>query len=214
MEICSWFGQDAAFTARGAQNPFTHRDDQPVLFHEWNEDSGCDHAAARMVPADQRFETHDLAVDPGQRLIIEPQLVVGERGLQVVLQLAAVAQLRGHVGLEESDRIAPFGLGAVECHIRVGEEGRGVGPVNRTGCDADAQSNAQLSSGDLDVAAQRGPELQSQLTHDRGLRVADDDQDELVAANACQEDIRRNRLAGAARLRAAARRRPDGRKGR
>jgi hypothetical protein len=96
-----------------------------------------------MVPADQRFETHDLAVDPRQRLKIEPQFVVGESRLQIVLQFAPIAQLRSHVGLEESDRIAPFGLGAVECHIRVGVKGRRVGPVNRTRRDADAQSNAQ-----------------------------------------------------------------------
>ena len=145
------------FAARGTQDPFTHRDDQPVLFREWNENSGCDQAAARMVPADQRFETHDLAVDPRQRLIIEPQFVVGDGGLQIVLQFASIAQLRRHVGLEEPDRIAPFGLGAVKRDVRVGEKRRRVGPVGRTGRDADAQSDAQLSSGDLDVAAQRGP---------------------------------------------------------
>ena len=110
-----------------------------------------------MVPADQRFEAHDLAVDPRQRLVIEPQFVVGDGGLQIVLQFASIAQLRGHVGLEEADRIAPFGLGAVECDIGVGEKRRRVGAVNRTGRDADAQAHAQLSSGDLDVAAQRGP---------------------------------------------------------
>src|SRR6266478_4122965 len=153
-EICSWFGPGCGFAARGSQDPFTHRDDQPVLFREWNEDSRCDHAAARMVPADQRFETHDLAVDPRQWLKIEPQLVVGESRLQIVLQFASIAQLRGHVGLEEPDRIAPFGLGAVERHIRVGEQGRRVGPINRTRRDADAQSNAKLSSGELDVTAQ------------------------------------------------------------
>ena len=125
---------------------------------------GGDHAAARMVPADQRFETHDLAVDPRQRLIVEPQFLVGEGGLQIVLQFASIAQLRGHVGLEEADRVASFGLGAVECDVRIGEQARGVGAVSRTGRNADAQSDAQLSPGDLDVAAQRGPELPSQLT--------------------------------------------------
>ena len=114
--------------------------------------------------------------------------------MQIVLQFAPIAQLRRHVGLEESDRMAPFGLGAVECHIRVGEKGCRVSPVDRTRCDADAQSNAQLSSGDLDVIAQRGLELQSQLTHGCGLRVADGDDDELVTADARQEGTFCNRL--------------------
>src|SRR4029077_19578661 len=140
-----------------------------------------------MVPADQRFETDDRAVDPRQRLEIETQIVVDDGGLQVMLQFVSIAQLRRHVGLEESDRVAPFGLGAVERHVRVGEKGGRVGPVNRTRGYADAQSNAQLSPGDLDVAAQRGPELLSQLTYGRGLRFADGDHDELVPANARQE---------------------------
>src|ERR1700731_345300 len=104
-----------------------------------------------------------------------------------MLQFVSIAQLCGHVGLEESDGVAPFGFGAVEWHVGIGEKGRRVGAVNRTTGDADAQSDAQLSSGDLDVTAQRGPELLRQLTRGRSLRFADSDDDELVAADACQE---------------------------
>src|SRR6266700_1800028 len=153
-EICSRFGQDAAsrHAARRIHSPIATI--SPLSSGSGMKLPGATH---------QRLEPDDLAVDPGQRLKIEPQFVVGEGRLKIMLQFAAIAQLRRHVGLEERDRIAPFGLGAVERHIRVGEKDRRVGAVDRTGCDADAQSDAQLSSGDLDVAAQRRLELQSEL---------------------------------------------------
>jgi hypothetical protein len=51
-----------------------------------------------------------------------------------------------------------------------------------------------LSSGDLDVADEGRPKLLRQLTGGRGLRIAQRDQDELVAADPCQEGVPRDLL--------------------
>ena len=46
-----------------AQDPFADRDDEAALLGERNEVAGRDQAALRMLPAHQRLEADDLAVD-------------------------------------------------------------------------------------------------------------------------------------------------------
>ena len=44
-----------------------------------------------MLPAHQRLETDDLAVDARQRLIVKHQFVALERRTQIVIERAALA---------------------------------------------------------------------------------------------------------------------------
>ncbi len=57
--------------AGGAQNPFAELDDDAALLGQRDEGAGRDHALARMMPAHQRLEAGDLAVDMRLRLIVQ-----------------------------------------------------------------------------------------------------------------------------------------------
>ena len=112
---------------------------------------------------------------------IKPQLVIGHGGLQIMLQFALVTETRCHARLEKADRVAPFGLGAVECDVGIGQKRRRVVPVGRRTRNADAHADTHLSSRDLDVADKGRPQLLRELTGGRGLRLAEQHRDELVA---------------------------------
>ena len=113
--------------AGGAQHPLPERDDQPGLLGERNELAGRDHAALRMPPADQRLEARDLlAAGLGLRLVVDLELLLGERLAQVVFQHAAGLQAGIHRGLEHAIGAAAVRLGAVERGVGVAQQRVGV----------------------------------------------------------------------------------------
>jgi hypothetical protein len=102
-------------TAGLLEHPIAERHDQADLFGDRNECVRRDHAAFRMVPAQQRFETRDFAGrDFDQRLIAEFELIGEERLAQIKLQPVAFLHVRIHIRLEEVIGAAAFGLGAIE----------------------------------------------------------------------------------------------------
>ena len=107
---------------------------------------GAISAALRMLPAHQRLEADDLAVDARLRLIVQGQFAVLDRRSQFLLQHAPLAQPLIHVGLEEAEHAAPFRLGAIERGVGVADQRGGVGAIDREYGDADAQADAAPNS--------------------------------------------------------------------
>ena len=87
------------------------------------------------------------------RLVVQRQLVAFDCRPKFLLQRAPFAQSLVHVGFEEAEHAAPFGLGTVERGIGVGEQRRGVGAVDRIDRDADAQADAKLVAVDHELLA-------------------------------------------------------------
>ena len=139
-----------------AQHPFADRHDEPAFLGERDEGAGRDQATLRMLPARQRLEAGDLAVDARLRLVVQHQLAALDRRSQVVLERAPLAQPLVHVGLEEADRAAPLGLGAIERGVGVAEQRGGVGAVDRIDRDPDAQPDAQAVAVDLEILRDGG----------------------------------------------------------
>src|SRR5215471_8780562 len=75
---------------------------EPALLGDRNEGRGRHLAARRMLPARQRLEADDLAVDARLRLVIGDELAALDRAAQILEQRAAFAQPLVHVGLEEA----------------------------------------------------------------------------------------------------------------
>ena len=140
-----------------------------------------------MLPARQRLEADDLAVDAGLRLIIDHQLALLDGGAKIVQERAALAQALIHVGLEEADRPASFGLGPVERGIGVGEERRPVHAVDRIERDPHAEPDAQAMPLDLELVGDGGEEPLGQPRGVGRSRAFGHDHGELVAAEAGEE---------------------------
>ena len=87
--------------ARLAEHPAADRHDQSGLFGERDELERLHDAALRVDPADQGLDARDpsrLELDHG--LVVQDELVVLERTLQVGLQLEAAQRGVVHLGLE------------------------------------------------------------------------------------------------------------------
>ena len=92
-----------------------------------------------MVPARQRLEAGDLAGrDFDDRLEMDLDRVVGDRGAQIEFDQAADLNLGVHRLLERAPVAAPFRLGGVERHVGVGEDRFGRLAVLRRARRADA----------------------------------------------------------------------------
>ncbi len=154
--ICSGLRPGRRLAAGLAQDPFAHRDDQAALLGERNEGAGRDHAALRMLPAHQRLEADDLAVDARLRLVMQRQFAALDRRAQLLLQRAPLAQPLVHVGFEEAERAAPLRLGAIERGVGIGDQRVGVGAVGREDRDADAEADAHRMPVDDEFFANRG----------------------------------------------------------
>jgi hypothetical protein len=96
--------------------------DQPALLGDRNEGRGRHLAALRMLPARQRLEADDGAVDAALRLVIGDELAALDRAAQILQQRAPLAQAVIHIGLEKADRAAPFRLGPVQRGVGVAEQ--------------------------------------------------------------------------------------------
>jgi hypothetical protein len=117
--------------------------DQSGLFGDGNEPFHRDHAMCSVNPEGRRFKANHRAT-----LEIEAGLVDGadvaavQGGAQVSLELVALPDLAIHLGFEESQRGAPFRLGAIQRDIRLAQS------LFRHCCivwhDGDADSGANL----------------------------------------------------------------------
>ena len=138
-----------------AQDPFAERDDQPAFLGERDEGAGRHKPVARMMPAHQRLEAGDLAIDVGLRLIVKFELVARDRGAQVLLQRALLAQLLVHRHFEEPDRAAHLGFGAEQRGIGICHQRRRIGAVLRKMAMPMVSPDPQRVAVDLDVGVER-----------------------------------------------------------
>ena len=140
------------------------------------------------MPAHQRLETDDGAVDARLRLIVQDEFALLDRRAQLMLKRAPVSQAFVHMRFEEADRAASIGLGAIERRIGVGEQGRRVLAVGRIDRDADAHSDVGTWLSPLSNSAASAPqEPLGERFGGRRLSAVDGDQRELVAAEPREE---------------------------
>ena len=108
-------------------------------------------------------------------------------GSQILLQRAPFAQPLVHVGLEEAERAAALGLGAIKRGVGIADQRRGVGAVDREDRDADAEAGAHRVAVDGDVVVDRREQPIGQGLGRGRLFAVGGDHDEFVAAEPGQE---------------------------
>ena len=211
MAMCSGRGQDAASrqAVRRIHSPSSH--DEPALLGERNEGAGRDQPLARMVPAHQRLEAGDLAVDMRLRLVVQLELVARDGRAQILLQRALFAQLLVHRQFEEADRSARFRFGAEQRGIRIGDSVAASAPSCGKMATPTVSPTRSGCAVDVDIGIERRAQAFGQRLGGRRLRPGRRDDGEFVAAEAGEERALAGLLQPAAPLRATARRRPRGR---
>ena len=97
------FGHRARIGERAAQHDLAELGHQAGLLRERNEDRRRDGAAARMGPAQQRFDADDgAAVGRDHRLIVDFEFLQRDRGLQFAQQEAPLGVFDFDLRLEET----------------------------------------------------------------------------------------------------------------
>ena len=122
---------------------------------------GRHHALTRMMPARQRLEAGDLAVDMRLRLVVQREFVARDRRAQILLQRAFFAQLLVHRQFEEADRAARFRFGAEQRGLGVGDERRSVVAVLRKYAMPMVRPTAHRIAVDLDVGVEARAQIRS-----------------------------------------------------
>ena len=118
--LAAQLGREAA---RLLQHPAADRHDQPGLLRERDEVERGHEATRRVVPADERLEPADVAVrELDHRLVVELELVVVERALQVGLELEPADRGLVHLGLEDLVAGLPALLRDVHRDVGVAQE--------------------------------------------------------------------------------------------
>ncbi len=139
-----------------------------------------------MLPPDQRLEAAYLAIRrPGERLVVNDQLIVGDALAKVARQVAPFTDGVVHLALEEAIDAATALLGPIEGHVRIGHQGLGSPAVVGIQADAEAGPHGQFLTVERHRRGQHLDQTARQLRGYGGLITAGDlDDDELVAAQA------------------------------
>ena len=127
----------------------------PALLGERDERAGCNQPVAGMMPAHQRFEAGDVAIDARLWLIVQRKLVARDRRPQILLQGPLLAQLLVHRYFEKAGGPTHLRFRAEQRRIRVRDESRSVDTILRIDADADRESHVQDAAVDFDVAIKR-----------------------------------------------------------
>ena len=137
---------DLRLAAALAQDPAADRHDQAGLLGERDEAVRLQQAALGVLPAQQRLEPADHTVlEAHHRLVVQLELVVGDRALEVGLQLEAGEHDLVHRGLEHPVAALAVALGDVHGSVGVADQVVGVGGAAVPGHrDAEARAHDQL----------------------------------------------------------------------
>ena len=117
-------------------------------------------------------------------LIVELELVAGEREAQVALERLARLQPGIHAGLEEAEGIAAFLLGPIERDVGVLQQTSGDRAVERDQRDADAGGDQHLVAVQIERRGEGLEHAAAEPLRAIGLLETDLDDRELVAADA------------------------------
>ena len=184
------------------EHPFADRIDQAGIFGQPDEDIGCDQAAHRMAPAQQRLEADHLALPEAEaddRLVVQFEFVLLDRASKVDLQAASALRLLVHLRAKEGEGAAPGRLRGIQRHVGLLHQIVGVGAVVRRQHQADARADHDLVAVDLERHRQHTHQPLRQAARGAGLRTAALDDGELVAAQARDQIVVAQALAHALR---------------
>ena len=113
---------------------------------------------------------------------MQTELVSIDGGAQVALDDAPLAQPVVHFDFEETRLATAGGLGAVKRGVGIVEQRRGIGPVRREDRNADAETDAQILSVQIQIPGDGGMKLPGKHFGERGLISHRRDEDKFVAA--------------------------------
>jgi hypothetical protein len=95
-----------------------------------------------MVPAHQRLDADDMVVRRAHHwLVVDLELVLLQRVVEVFLEQAAVGSGLEQVRAEEAEPAAPAALGSIERKVGVAHEAVAVITVERRNRDADRRAD-------------------------------------------------------------------------
>ena len=125
-----------------------------------------------------------LVAELDLRLVVQLELVAGEREAQVALERLARLQPRVHAGLEEAEGVAAFLLGAIERDVGVLQQPPGIEPSSGISAMPMLAVTSDLVAVEVERRGQRLEDAAAELLRAVGLLDADLDDRELVAADA------------------------------
>jgi hypothetical protein len=167
------------------KHPFADRRDQARILGERDKAAGRHIAELLVLPADQRFEAVQRAVDGGDhRLIMEFEFAAFERAAQFLFHHAPLFGLRVERGDIARDDIAALVLRFVERKVGVAGQRFDRCAVLRTDRKADAGADEQLVIVDHIGAADRCDEPLGEIFGGFGRRHIVEDHGKFVAAEA------------------------------
>jgi hypothetical protein len=136
------------------------------------------------MPAQQRLHADHLAVrETDLRLVVQAELVFGDRAPQLGFELLAALDLALHRLDEEAVGVAAVRLGAIERDVGVAQQLVRIGVVVGKDRDADADAGVHLVAVAADRLEQAGDDALRHVARiDRPVEAGQDDR-ELVAAD-------------------------------
>ena len=170
--------------ARGLDDPVAERVDQAEAFGERDEEVGADHAAHRMMPAQQRLDAADhVPARVDLRLIVQFELPAIDGLAQVVDEVELVGHVAVHVRLEQRVRPATGALRGLHGRVGLGQQTAAIAMI---GIDDHADRHADLhrSSHDLQRLLRRFEDAHRQRHAVVARRRAFHEDEELIAADA------------------------------
>jgi hypothetical protein len=165
--------------------------DKPGFFGDGDELAGRAVAAYRMAPAHQRLDPHDGTVDAADlRLVMDAEATLAHRDLELVLDREPLLHHLSRARREQGIVAAPPPLCLVHGDIGVHEERFVVAAVRWAERKAGARADNHTRAPDFIGLAHPLEELLGPGLHIRLRRLAANDREELVAADACEQRFR------------------------
>jgi len=168
------------------EHPFSDARDQARLLGVRQEAGRRHEAGLGILPANERLDAEQPACrEVVHRLVVEDELLLGQRAAQPGCERELAARLAGVVGVQR-EVVAPAALGLVHGCVGVLEDLGGGAAVARPDRDADRGADPELGA----VDHQRGVQRLEDPGTRRARRVGSEtgaDQHELVAAKAREQ---------------------------
>ena len=175
---------------RAQQHVRAEPHDEVRLLGNWDEVDGTHQPALRVLPAHQGFEAGQLLgrqVD--DRLVEHLDLVLSQRLAQIALQRHPVVTVGAHLGAEYLDAIGTPALGAVHGNLGLLVEVEVARRLAVVDGNADGPRQHDFLPGDLDRRAQRTPSALGKTGQVLRAQLGDEQDGELIAADAGQRVV-------------------------
>jgi hypothetical protein len=140
-----------------------------------------------MLPTHESFKAEHIAINCGQRLIVQAQLVVRNRRAQIVLERVSLPDAPIHLWIEETRYMPSVGLGPIKRGIGIGLERQGIAPILRIGGRADAETNGDFLASNLKVLHARFKQAIGKRFCGGWLLARRQDEGKFIAADARDE---------------------------